>query len=301
MTNMKQPHRLTLQSMFDTLQSNHMRPDNLYYKDGFAIVLGINRLFRPFMSPSQSPYLLEDYRMGIVKRGYMHSILNLQEYKVEAGSIIFVGPGSIVDPIDMSDDFEVMGIGIPADLFHLAHSGKLPELFTGQQKHGFLKANEQDLQLLDHMIRQLWEIATYQDCQQVVYNMITTITSFYNSLFARQSTQPSAHRSTANDIFDRFIRLVNNHYEEQRQLAFYAEKMCITERYLGTVIRQTSGITAKEWIDKAVIMAAKVKLRHSNLQIAEITEALHFPNPSFFCKYFKRLVGCTPQEYRMQK
>lgn len=300
---MKQPQRLTLQSMFNKLTSRIETPNNLFYKDGFAIANDVNRLLEPFVTPLHGPYLMEDYRIGIVKSGYMHGIINLQEYKVEAGSIIFISPGSIVDPQEMSDDFQVMGVGIPADMFHLAHSGKLPELFNGQQKHGILKVNEHEQQLLDHMIRLLWEIANNQDSlpnnQQVVYNMLSTITSYYNELFMRQQSQPSAHR-TATDIFDRFIRLVNNHYTEQRQLAFYAERMCITERYLDTVIRQNSGITAKEWIDKAVITAAKVKLRHSNLQIAEITEALHFPNASFFCKYFKRLVGCTPQEYRMQ-
>lgn len=294
---MKQPQRLTLQSMFDKLTSQITSPNNLYYKDGVAIAIDVNRLLEPFVTPLHGPYLMEDYRMGIVKAGYMHGIINLQEYKVEAGSIIFICPGSIVDPMEMSEDFQVMGVGIPADLFHLAHSGKLPELFNGQQKHGILKAHEQELQLIDHMVRLLWEIANKQAGQYVMFNQIATITNYLNELFAQQQSQASPHRQ-ANDIFDRFIHLVNNHYAEQRQLAFYAEKMCITERYLGTVIRQTSGITAKEWIDKAVVTAAKVKLRHSNLQIAEITEALNFPNASFFCKYFKRLVGCTPQEYR---
>lgn len=301
---MKQPQRLTLQSMFNKLTSQIATPNNLYYKDGFAIAIDVNRLLEPFVTPLHGPYLMEDYRLGIVKKGYMHGIINLQEYNVEAGSILFISPGSIVDPMEMSNDFQVMGIGIPADMFLLAHTGKPPELFNGQQKHGILKIGDQELLLIDHMIRLLWEIANSQDNlannQLVVNNMLSTITSFYNELFAHQQFKPSAHR-TANDIFDRFIGLVNNNYTEQHQLAFYAERMCITERYLGTVIRQTSGITAKEWIDKALIMAAKVKLRHSNLQIAEITDALHFPNPSFFCKYFKRLVGCTPQEYRHGK
>lgn len=298
--NTKQPQRLTLQSMFNKLTSQITTPNNLFYKDGFAIAIDVNRLLKPFVTPLHGPYLMEDYRLGIVKNGFMHGIINLQEYQVEAGSIIFICPGSIVDPMEMSNDFQVMGVGIPADLFHLAHSGNLPELFNGQQKHGIQKACEQELQLLDHMIRLLWEIANKQVSQQVMFNQVATITTYFNELFARQQSQMATHRQ-ANDIFDRFIRLVNNHYAEQRQLAFYAEKICITERYLGTVIRQTSGITAKEWIDKAVITAAKVKLRHSNLQIAEITEALNFPNASFFCKYFKRLVGCTPQEYRQGK
>lgn len=310
-TNMKQPQRLTLKSMYSALISANMQPDKFYLKDGFAIVIDINRFFKPFINPKGSPYLLDDYRLGIVKQGYMHGILNLQEYKVEAGSLIFITPGTIVEPLDMSEDFQLVGIGVPADMFHMAHNGQLPDLFNGQLKHGIQEVDEKASQLLCHMFLLLWDVASKlnsaeeqrgntnceKNNQQVIYNMLCTITSYYNALFDIHQSSTSAHRS-ANDIFDRFIYLVNTHCKEHRQLAFYAEKICITERYLGTVIRQTSGTTAKVWIDRAVITAAKVMLRHSNLQIAEIAEHLHFPNPSFFCKYFKRLEGCTPQEYK---
>ena len=74
--------------------------------------------------------------------------------------------------------------------------------------------------------------------------------------------------------------------------------MCLTERYLGTVIRQASGVTAKEWIDRAVISRIKVELRHTDESVASISEQMNFPNPSFFSKYFKRLTQMTPNEYR---
>jgi len=311
---MKQPKRLSLQSMFDTLIERNMYPDKYYFKDGFAIAIDINRLFKPFISANQSPFLLDDYRLGVVKRGKSHGFINLQEITFEPGDIIFVCPGSIVEPLEMSDDFMLMGIGIPSDMFQLAHPAKMPDLFKGQHKHGIQKVNAEQMQLLNHMFVLLWEIAYQQDAaqvdmasanapkahQQVLYGMLSTITSYYDTLFATQRVSSSGHGS-GNDIFDRFLSLVNNHCQEQRQLAFYAEKICITERYLGTVVRQVSGITAKEWIDRAVINHAKVMLRHSNKQIAEITETLHFSNPSFFCKFFKRLVGCTPLEYREVK
>ena len=82
------------------------------------------------------------------------------------------------------------------------------------------------------------------------------------------------------------------------RLAFYAEKLCITSRYLGTVILNESGVGAKEWIDRAVISTAKVLLRHSDKQTTQIADELNFPNASFFCKYFKRLTRLTPQQYR---
>lgn len=294
---MKQPKRLSLQNMFDTLIERNMFPDKYYFKDGFAIAIDISRLFKPFISANQSLYLLDDYRLGVVKRGKMRGIINLQEITLQSGDIVFVCPGSIVEPQEMSDDFMVMGIGIPSDMFQLVHSAKMPGLFKGQHKHGIQKVSAEQQRLLDHMFVLLWEIARQQDAAQVTYGMLSTITSYYDMLFASQRVSSSGHGS-GNDIFDRFLSLVNNHCQEQRQLAFYAEKICNTERYLGTVVRQVSGITAKEWIDRAVINHAKVMLRHSNKQIAEITETLHFSNPSFFCKFFKRLVGCTPLEYR---
>ena len=73
--------------------------------------------------------------------------------------------------------------------------------------------------------------------------------------------------------------------------------MCLSQRYLGTVVRQTSGTTAKEWIDRALITQAKVLLHHSDKSVIQISEELNFPNPAFFSKYFKRLTGMTPKQF----
>jgi YesN/AraC family two-component response regulator len=75
--------------------------------------------------------------------------------------------------------------------------------------------------------------------------------------------------------------------------------MCLTEHYLGTVIRQASGITAKEWIDRALIEHIKIELKYSDKPIVQISEEMNFPNPSFFSKYFKRLTNQTPLEYKL--
>lgn len=76
--------------------------------------------------------------------------------------------------------------------------------------------------------------------------------------------------------------------------------MCMCERYLGTLVRKASGVTAKEWIDRAVVTAAKVMLCHTRMPVGEIAYRLHFANDSFFCKYFRRLTGVTPTEFRSE-
>lgn len=298
---MKQPQLLTLQNMFDALSRENNIPKMSFYDGGLGVVVNMRNFLRPFISDTPCPYLLEDYRIGYIRRGRMRSVINLQEYTATAGQAIFVTPGSIVEPLEVSDDFLVVGMGVSNDLFHLVHRGGLPPLFDGMQKNGVLALADADRMLLDHMIRMLCEAVMAQgrvtDC---VCHLVAAVTSYYSSLFAGNNAAETGNGS-ARRIFDRFIHLVNLHCREERGMAFYADKLCLTERYMGTVVRQTSGVTAKEWIDRAVITAAKVMLRHGNLQVAEIAEQLHFANVSFFCKYFKRLAGCTPQEYREGK
>ncbi len=294
---MKQPRLLTLQRMFDVLSQDNKLPAKHFFKDGFGVVINMTNFLDSFIRNGQGPYLLEDYRIGYIRQGYMHGIINLQEYTITAGHLVFITPGTIVEPLDVSTDFLILGMGVPADMFHIAHDGRLPDLFGGKQKHGILAVSEEEELLTGHMFRMLCEIAAAHGDSKATHHMMAAITAHYDSLFASHQSPAPAGR-TATDIFDRFIRLVNEHCCEEHRLAFYADRICLTERYLGTVIRQTSGITAKEWIDKAVITAAKVRLRHGDKPVALISEELHFPNPSFFCKYFKRLTGCTPQEYR---
>lgn len=117
----------------------------------------------------------------------------------------------------------------------------------------------------------------------------------YDALYHRETDLMKQNRSREQTIFDRFIQLVNQHCTEHRQLDYYAQRICLTQRYLGTVIRQTSGVTAKEWIDRALITRIKVELLHTDKSVADIAYDLGFANPAFFSKYFKRLTGLTPQ------
>ncbi len=309
---MKEPQLLTLQKVFDTLNREHLFPEKHFFGSDFGVVVSLNRFLQPFVQSGESPYLLDDYRMGYVVSGEMRGIINLQECTARAGQVIFVTPGTIVEPLGASDDFAIVGMGLSADLFQVAHSGSVPELFNGKQKNGILGVSDAQGLLLQRLYALLCDEAIEQSSEEkrlsekrqedmlTIYHLIAAITTTFDRLFAHSNTAaegaPAAH-----NVFNRFIQLVNAHCKEERKLSFYADKICLSERYLGTVVRQTSGVTAKEWIDKAVVMAAKVMLRHSEKQIAEITDELHFPNPSFFCKYFKRLVGCTPQEYRQGK
>lgn len=105
-------------------------------------------------------------------------------------------------------------------------------------------------------------------------------------------------RSRAEELTDVFFRLLHRHYRTERSLAFYADRLCVTTKYLSKVIRRTTGQTVYFWIEEFTIKEAKLLLRSTGASVIEIADKLNFPNSSFFAKFFRRHTGCSPVEFR---
>lgn len=82
--------------------------------------------------------------------------------------------------------------------------------------------------------------------------------------------------SRAEEYFRQFMQLLGEHYKEERSVGFYARKLCITPKYLTTLIKQISGKSVSEWIDSYVILEAKTLLKYSNMSVQEISYYLNF-------------------------
>jgi len=80
-----------------------------------------------------------------------------------------------------------------------------------------------------------------------------------------------------------------------------ARQLCITPKYLTTLIKRISGKSVSEWIDSYVILEAKTLLKYSNMSVQEIAYYLNFPNQSFFGSYFKRNTGMSPSQYKAKQ
>jgi transcriptional regulator GlxA family with amidase domain len=223
---------------------------------------------------------------------------NLVDRHLKAGTLIYIGPGTIIHPIRFSDDLEIQGIGLFADFPMPFAPGQFPSAFNGQVRDFQLPVDGDDLQTASNILDTLWHLVHQPDYHRpTASSLVAALMHHYDRLFHQQADTLAATRSREQTIFDRFIQLVNQHCREEHKISYYADRMCLTERYLGTVVRQTSGTTAKDWIDRALITQAKVLLRHSNHSVLQISEELNFPNPAFFSKYFKRLTGTTPSEF----
>lgn len=106
------------------------------------------------------------------------------------------------------------------------------------------------------------------------------------------------YKSSQDALYARFMDLLFMHHCLERSVAFYASKMCITSKYLTTVVKAASGKTPTEWIKEETIKEIEHLLCHTQASIKEIACRLNFPNPSFFGKYFKSAKGMSPKQYR---
>ncbi len=122
-----------------------------------------------------------------------------------------------------------------------------------------------------------------------------------NIIQARINAAP-AHayqpNSRQEELFSKFLELLQTHHKEQRSITFYANELCVTPKYFSAVIKKISGQSPMDWINDYVIREAKAMLRFSNTSIQEIAWAMNFSSQTFFGKYFKRLTGTTPGEFR---
>lgn len=100
------------------------------------------------------------------------------------------------------------------------------------------------------------------------------------------------------ELFNRFMMLLERDYKISRDVNYYAEKMNISSKYLTNIVSQVTGHTPKTIIDQYVILQLKMHLKRTTQSIKEMAWEFHFADVSFFCRYFKKHTGLTPQQIR---
>lgn len=100
------------------------------------------------------------------------------------------------------------------------------------------------------------------------------------------------------ELFHRFVALVHEHCARQREVAFYADRLCISARYLSTVVRDVAHTSPKQIIAHAVALEIKMLLQSTDLSVQEIADRLHFADQSYLGRFFRRETGESPTAYR---
>lgn len=240
------------------------------------------------------------------KAGNMRVKLNLKEYVLKENDVLIVLPESIGECMEFSTDCQVAIIACADNKYMNENASPIAVLFRkyliGQALIRISPEELQEFLEIYHLMRRKIQQDNFEFTRSALQGYMQVlscngyqwITRYYNNKGTKQNTE-----SRQQILFDRFLELVQKHYRKERAIGFYAEKLCLTPKYLSQVIRQVSGRYAGEWIDDYVILEAKALLKSKEYTVAQISDMLNFANASFFGKYFKNAVGCSPKKYML--
>ena len=226
--------------------------------------------------------------------------------RVTRDTLLLLLPGSILHLNERTDDFRVRFCAFSLELFSEAAYRLDSSFFHILHEHAITRLPDRIIE----GVRNWFQMAsyTYRDRGNIFRNTIIRNRLQNVLLEAFDKTQrfaPDVHSQTGTtrqaDLFQRFVALVHEHCTEQREVAFYADRLCISTRYLSTIIRSVAHSTAKEFIDRSVVLEIKMLLGSTELSVQEIAYRLHFPDQSYLGRFFKKHTGVSPTEFRNAK
>lgn len=235
-----------------------------------------------------------------VKKGKCRADLNLITHEIEAPALVLVENSQILHPKYISPDFSssimVFSKNFRDNLF-MFMSDK--PTYTLMSRHPVARIPEQEVTAFDNFFRNIK--ATTRDTVNpyLKHAVLFELAAFvFKTLYKCYEPYKTEILSNQGRMSDQFIILAQKHFREERFLDFYARKLEVTPKHLSRTVKNQTGYTAVEWIERFVILEAKVMLKSSNLNIQQISDELNFPSQSFFGKYFKKLTGMSPKEFR---
>ena len=235
-------------------------------------------------------------------QGELHVRISLKEYTLRPDMFCVIITGMIFEVLSISNDFRGFMIATRTNFMPVTEKTTQVMSFYKclQSRHCFVLEEKEvmafvgvyhsikaTLQELDHPYR----IPMLQSYVQILYYRMLPI------VLKEEESRSKYSHTRQEEIFQRFIGEVEKHYRKERSVKFYADLLCISPKYLSTVIYKISQQLAGEWIDAYVILEAKTLSKSGRLTIQQISEQLNFSNQSFFGKFFKRCAGMSPKEY----
>lgn len=241
--------------------------------------------------------------MALCKHGKAQYSIDTREQTVKPGDLLFISERHIVDNYMASPDFECLCIMVSTEFYHgfIQNVKNVSSLLLFSMNNPVVSLTPREIQVYSNYYQTIREKMSERE-HHYRTNLVKALllAMFYDmsNVIWRVEQQGAKSQTRADVIFANFIRLLEQHFRQERRVSWYAEQLCITPKYLSEIVKQVSKRTPNEWIDNYVILEIRVLLKNSTKSIKEIAEELQFPNQSFLGKYFKEHIGVSPSQYR---
>lgn len=254
--------------------------------------------------PIQYPFRSDHFSVFVITNGTFRIKLNLIEYNVGANDVLIIAPHAIRQFMDSGVDFSLAGIIFNADFLSQTgiHTKYIDPFDFVAQGNPHLQLSGNDASALVDIIRIILQKNADRNLShfgfEIVQHYFTAFMYELAGMHRKYGADSRVKLTRKEELAMRFLRLLPQHFREERSLQFYADLLYVTPRHLTQTIKELTGKTAGQFIDDMVIVEAKVLLSNHDASVAQVAESLFFSDQFFFSKFFKNHTGIAPTEYR---
>ena len=248
----------------------------------------------------EHPTIVNAIFFGICVRGIGKLKINLTEYDVNKNDVIVLIAGTIIqcDLSKVSDDFLIYFVTFSDDFIKEFDA---TNIYASLRNQPCVTMNDECTQTLIKRYFSLQEMLANDDYafrkEILQYSLLANIYEFYSMYQKHALSKPETYNKES-DFQRRFFDLIYLYYGRERRVEFYADKLCLSPKYLSAKIKSLTNKTVSEWITESLILKAKALLKSSEMTIQEISYYFNFSDASAFGKFFRKNVKMTPLEYR---
>lgn len=240
----------------------------------------------------------------ICKAGRVDVEINRKNYTLRGGQLMTLLPGFVFQFINAWENTECAVMAINKDFGNYVSDIRtgieFAQAITEMPIYSLDYPNmEETIGIYKAMKHKLYQ-SDFLYKEQIAKDYLDILKcNVFNNFSKINDTNANEKVSTRKEeLLSMFIKNVQKYYKVERNVTFYADKLCVTPKYLSSVIHEVSGKYATEWINNYVIMEAKNMLKNEGRSVKDVCNRLNFANQSFFAKYFKQHTGLTPKEFK---
>lgn len=238
-----------------------------------------------------------------VARGTLEMEVNYETVVLKERQIVSIMPGSTFKLTQNSPDLLYFGFAIHVDLITNMLKSLHIETSLSERSQCFYKHQGNVQTLSDSLkiyklIKEELSLPAYPTQPLVIQRYCEILTLKDYKLYEDSERAIATPNNRQEELFRLFLQLLEENYLRERSTGFYASQLCISPKYLSSIIKEQSGKTCAEWIDEYISFNAKTLLKDSTLSIKQISDRLGFPSQSIFGRFFKKINGVSPKEFR---
>jgi AraC-like DNA-binding protein len=246
------------------------------------------------------PFKVDMAILAICTQGVARYRVNFKHYECKAPCINIIMHNQTLQKEYGSDDFQGYAIVVSKQFIDsLLPDMQRMEIMLQVVKSPVIPVSDEELNMFVSYYKNIKKIIGLCNSPYLLETLKhLTLAFIYGTNFHDNLLLEDTMASPQQILANRFMELVRENFKHERQMLFYAEKLCLTPKYLSRKIREITGKSAADWVDDFVMIEAKALLKSTNMTVLQISDELNFPSQSFFGKYFKRYEGMSPKEYR---